>query len=388
MSDQEAINLIFVAGLSTAAAVTSMSGRGVGMDVVKTNIEQIGGKISVESQTGVGTTLKMRIPLTLAIMTALVVTNGDECYAIPQANVLELVRLGGEDVRHRIEMIGDAAVYRLRGELLPLVWMEAELTPGRRTGSASRSAERGIANIVVLQANHLKFGLVVDEVNDTQEIVVKPLGRQVRGISIFAGATITGNGRVVLILDVPGLAVQANVLSGVRDTSSAHSDAPLEAALEQKEALLLVAGPNGARMAVPLQQITRLAEFSCASLESIGNREVVQYFGEILPLADLTGRHLEAGKRDRSLSASNAGRLQALVYSQNGRQVGVVVEQILDTIEESLVNLRPATRPGVTGSLVLDGRVTEILDLDTICAGLMATPVVTVPQRVLVEVAA
>jgi two-component system chemotaxis sensor kinase CheA len=192
----------------------------------------------------------------------------------------------------------------------------------------------------------------------------------------------------VLILDVPALAVQANVLSGVRETSSAHSDAPLEAAPEQKEALLLVTGPNGARMAIPLLQITRLAEFSSASLESVGNREVVQYFGEILPLTDLAGCHLESGKRNRSLSAPSAERLQALVYSRNGRHVGVVVEQILDTIEESLVNLRPATRPGVTGSLVVDGRVTEILDLDTIFAGLTATPVVTAPQHVLVEVAA
>ena len=378
MTEHEVINLIFVPGLSTAATVTSMSGRGVGMDVVKTNIEQIGGKVSIQTEAGVGTTVTMRIPLTLAIMTALVVTSGPDCYAIPQANVLELVRLAGKDVRSKIEMMGDAAVFRLRGALLPLVWMEAELRPGRRTRPVERSIDRGVANIVVLQANHLKFGLVVDEVNNTQEIVVKPLGRQVRGISIFAGATIVGNGSVVLILDVPGLAAQAHVLSQVRDGSAGHADAPLAATPEPKEALLLVTGPNGARMAVPLRQITRLAEFPRASLESVGHRDVVQYLGEILPLADLAGRHLDSGARYGLHGATSPGppappeRFQVLVHSKDGRRVGVVVDQILDTIEASLAELRPATRPGVWGSLVIDGRVTEILDLDAICAGLDA----------------
>lgn len=392
MSDQEAMNLIFVPGLSTAAKVTSMSGRGVGMDVVKTNIEQIGGKISIQSQAGVGTTLKMRIPLTLAIMTALVVTSGRDCYAIPQVNVLELVRVDGRSA-DKIEMICDAAVYRLRGELLPLVWMETELTPDRRARRVERPFKGGIArdaasdaiNIVVLQADHIKFGLVVDDVNDTQEIVVKPLDRQVRGIPIFAGATIMGNGRVVLILDVPALAVRASVLSEVRDGTAVDSAVPLEGAAEQEESLLLVSGPDGQRMAIPLLQITRLEEFPGSSVESVGNRDVVQYFGDVLPLADIGGRFLDSCKR--SARTATADRLQALVYSRRGVQVGVVVDEILDTIEASLVDLRPATRPGVTGSLIIAGRVTEILDLDAICAGLTAAPVpsrAVAPQRALV----
>ncbi len=381
MSDQEAMNLIFLPGLSTAAKITSMSGRGVGMDVVRTNIEQIGGKVSIHSQAGAGTTVKMRIPLTLAIMTALVVTSGNECYAIPQVNVLELVHLDGEDASSRIEMMCDAAVYRLRGELLPLVWMETELALDRRTRPFERLAEGATANIVVLQADSLKFGLVVDEVNDTQEIVVKPLGRHVRAIPIFAGATVMGNGRVVLILDVPGLAVQAGVLSETRERRSVGSDALPEETRASVDALLLVTGPDAARMAIPLSQITRLEEFSRSAVERVGGRDVVQYFGDILPLADLDGLMLESHTLNPSAPTAGHETIQALVYAKHGRQVGVVVDHILDTIEASLVDLRPATRRGVAGSFVIDGHVTEVLDLDTLCAGLMAAKA---PERALV----
>src|SRR6185436_5797211 len=266
---------------------------------------------------GAGTTLTMRIPLTLAIMRALVVTSGLESYAIPQANVLELVRLEGEAVRAKVEMIGDAAVYRLRGKLLPLIWMQAELPPERRSSWSGRPNAAPLANIVILQANQLTFGLVVDEVNDTQEIVVKPLGRQVRGISIFAGATLIGNGRVVLILDVPGLAVRANVEAAAGDVRASEADAPLEPALEQRESLLLVAGPDGTRMAVPLLQITRLEEFSSSSLEALGDRDVVQYLGDVLPLADMSGRWLDPARRRASVRAAVPAGLQALVYSHN-----------------------------------------------------------------------
>ena len=383
MSEQDAMNLIFLPGLSTAARITSMSGRGVGMDVVRTNIEQIGGKVSIHSRAGAGTTVKMRIPLTLAIMTALIVTSGNECYAIPQVNVLELVRLEAEDAPTGIEMMCDTAVYRLRGELLPLVWMETELASDRVPRPAGRPGE-GAANIVVLQADCLKFGLVVDEVNDTQEIVVKPLGRHVRAISIFAGATVMGNGKVVLILDVPGLAVQAGVLSETRERRAVGSDAPPDDVPASLDALLLVTGPHAARMAIPLSQITRLAEFSRSAVDQVGGRDVVQYFGDILPLADLGGL-LEARTPDRALPVAGNDTIQALVYANHGRQIGVVVDHILDTIEASLVDLHPATRRGVAGSVVIDGHVTEVLDLDALCAGPMAACVL---ERALVEAGA
>jgi two-component system, chemotaxis family, sensor kinase CheA len=379
MSEPEAMNLVFLAGLSTAEKVTSMSGRGVGMDVVKTNIEQIGGKVSIQSQAGVGTTLRMRIPLTLAIMTALVVTSGDECYAIPQVNVLELVHVEAKDARAKIEMMCDAAVYRLRGELLPLVWLDGQFTSGGSDTSRARLAGRltdcEAVNIVVLQADDLKFGLIVDDVSDTQEIVVKPLGRHVRGIPIFAGATIMGNGRVALILDVPGLAVRSSVLSEAREKSAVRSDVSHEADPEPTQALLLFSGPDDTRMAIPLSRITRLEEFSRASVERVGDRDVVQYFGDILSLTDIATLMPGGRARNRASLTTASESFQVLVYSKDGRQLGVVVDRILDTVEERLVNLRPTTRQGVTGSVVINGRVTEILDLDILCADVVAAPV-------------
>jgi two-component system chemotaxis sensor kinase CheA len=360
MSDQEVIHLIFLPGFSTAATVTAMSGRGVGMDVVKTNIEQIGGKVSVHSEAGVGTTLRMRIPLTLAIMTALVVASGSDHYAIPQANVLELVRLEADEAGGEIEMIGNAPVYRLRGELLPLASLNAELTPARRSSSVPARGEAPI--IVVLQADDRKFGLVVDAAIDTQEIVVKPLGKLVRAIPIFAGATIMGNGRVVLILDVPSVAMRAQVLSA-RNRSSGVAAAAVEAEAAPKQSLLLFAGPGGARMAVPLSQITRLEEFPRASVERLGGRDVVQYFGNVLPLEGVAGL-LPGGIGVWGALETNAETLQTLVLNRNGRQVGVVVDRILDTVEDTLEHLRPAMRAGTAGSLVIGGLVTEVLSLD------------------------
>ena len=361
MNDEDAIRLIFLPGFSTAAAVTSMSGRGVGMDVVKTNIEQIGGKVSIHSEAGVGTTLRMRIPLTLAIMTALLVRSGADYYAIPQANLLELVRLDVDDTGGRVEMIGDAAVHRLRGQLLPLVWLDTELAPDRQSTNLPRQSTA--PTIVVLQADDRRFGLVVDSVVDTQEIVVKPLGRHVRAIPIFAGATITGNGRVVLILDIPGVAMRAHVLS-VRDRSAETTAPAAEEAPVRKESLLLFTGPDAARMAIPLSQIIRLEEFPRASLERLGDRDVVQYFGDILPLVDIAS--LLAGASDRCALSADAEILRTLVVSRSGRQMGVVVERLLDTVEETFEDPGSAARDGMARSRVIDGLVTEVLDLNAL----------------------
>jgi two-component system, chemotaxis family, sensor kinase CheA len=195
MSDRELVNLVFLPGFSTADRVTQFSGRGVGMDVVRTNIEKIGGTVDVDSRPGRGTTVRMKIPLTLAIIPALTVTTGGDRYAIPQVSLLELVRLEGEQVRKGIEWAHGVPVYRLRGNLLPLVYLAREL----RVESAG-SGEA--VHIVVLQADDRQFGLVVDGIHDTEEIVVKPLQKQLKGVAAFSGATIMGDGRVALILDV------------------------------------------------------------------------------------------------------------------------------------------------------------------------------------------
>ncbi|MGA2694105.1 MAG: chemotaxis protein CheA, partial [Opitutaceae bacterium] len=219
LSEREAANLVFLPGLSTAEKVTNVSGRGVGMDVVKTNIERIGGTVDLQSTPGKGTSVKIKIPLTLAIVPALMVTSAGERYAIPQVSLLELVGLDGEQARKGVEMIHGVPVYRLRGRLLPLVYLKQVLKTGPPESAVADDAptlpEGGFerVNIVVLQADGRKFGLVVDEISDTEEIVVKPLGRHLKQISVYAGATIMGDGKVALIMDVLGLAQSSSIVA-------------------------------------------------------------------------------------------------------------------------------------------------------------------------------
>ncbi|HEV3059370.1 MAG TPA: chemotaxis protein CheA [Vicinamibacterales bacterium] len=372
ISEQDTLDLIFLPGLSTAREVTSMSGRGVGMDVVKTNIEQIGGKVSVHSQLGTGTTIKIRIPLTLAIMPVLQVTARGDRYAIPQASVLELVRLEGAGIPKAVQQMGEAAVYRLRGSLIPLISLDGELWPAGRRARLNPAA-MPVANIVVLQAEDRTFGLLVDDINDTQEIVVKPLGAHLRSISLFAGATIMGDGRVALILDVPGLALHSHVVSELRGTGVATDEpAPLDTT-EETESLLMLVGDDDARMAVPLSDVMRLEAFDRASLESVGGETVVQYFGDILRLVAI-GDLLPERRRQRrqpSSAVETSPAVQTVIYEKGGHRVGLIVNGILDAIELPR-HLRPATRFGVRASMVIGGRVTEILDLNTICAPLVA----------------
>jgi two-component system chemotaxis sensor kinase CheA len=369
MSERELINLIFLPGFSTADKVTHFSGRGVGMDVVRTNIEKIGGSVDVESRLGRGTTVKMKIPLTLAIIPALTVAGGGERYCIPQVNLLELVRLDGEQAQRGIERIHGAPVYRLRGNLLPLVYLDQQL----QTESARPA--NGEINIVVLQADDRQFGLVVDAIHDTEEIVVKPLQKQIKGISAFAGATIMGDGRVALILDVVGLAQRAHVVSETRVRAMAEktTSAGDESAVN-RQALLLFATTDGGRMAIPLALVARLEEFPRSALERVGNRAVVQYRGEILPLLDVSrelrrmtrGNRTKPGANGRAKSdrAHTSDTTQVVVYAGDGARVGLVVGSILDIVEEEITARSRANRPGVLHTAVVQGRVTEFLDVD------------------------
>ena len=278
MSEKELHGLIFMPGFSTAKTVTNVSGRGVGMDVVKTNIEKIGGSVDLDSTAGKGSTVRIKIPLTLAIIPALIITCSNERFAVPQVSLLELVRLEGENARKSIEMISGAPVYRLRGKLLPLVYLHDELKL-----PSTRNPESDPLNIVVLQADSQQFGLVVDQINDSEEIVVKPLGRQLKTISQFAGATIMGDGRVALILDVMGVAQGANVISKLKDQVLLDR-ARAEAIEELKTESLLVFRVRDGRMAMRLSQVARLEEFEAHRVESVGDREVVQYRDDILNL--------------------------------------------------------------------------------------------------------
>ena len=500
LTDRELLNLLFLPGFSTAEKVTNVSGRGVGMDVVKTNIEKIGGTVDIQNRFGHGTTVKIKIPLTLAIIPALVVTSGGDRYAIPQVSLLELVRLEGEQARKGIEMIHGAPVHRLRGNLLPLVnlnhelrveesgngsgqhapagspavveagsdaqaldfasarskhqlwktrlrdfldgkstltineasshkdcalgkWLYSsglqqfgklpemqqletlhqqfhgvvrEVISSKTSGDAAGAgrdlerveslsaqivsllsalerqiAEHNVVNIVVLQADDHHFGLVVDDINDTEEIVVKPLGKQLKGIPTFAGATIMGDGQVALILDVLGLAQQANVVSEVRDSRNVgDKNAQTESRHDDEESLLLLRGPDDGRLAMPLSLVARLEEFAPTAIEKAGGRHVVQYRGQILPLIHLSSALTERRQETRNSGPSEPGaedeKIRVVVYTDQGRSVGLVVDRILDIAREAVKIQRNSGRHGTLGTMVVQGRVTELLDLKSI----------------------
>jgi len=355
LGPHDTIELIFQPGFSTADQVTNLSGRGVGMDVVRTNVGKIGGSVEVATQAGAGTTYTLKIPLTLAIIPALLVISNGERYAIPQINLVELVRAKPE----QIEAVHGAPVYRLRGQLLPLVFLTKEL--GGEIVSAPSN------QIVVLQANDRRFGLIVDATADAAEIVVKPLDAYLKGIDLFAGATILGDGRVGLILDVIGLARRARVLSAAEERELQPEAVHQLDERRQQVALLVFADHEGGRMAIPLELVTRLEEFPRPELESSGPLPVVQYGEEILHLVDVSRLMLERRHASRVDGLGSSGdALPVLVYEHEGRRVGVVVGQIVDVIHHDLVDLQPGSRPGVAGTIVLEGRVTEVLDLPQI----------------------
>ena len=352
MGEREISRLIFQPGFSTAEKVTNVSGRGVGMDVVKTNVEMIGGTVDISSRRGHGSTIKIKIPLTLAIIPALIVTSGTERFAIPQVSLLELVRLEGEQARRGLERLHGTTVYRLRGNLLPLVFLDKTL----ELHGTPTDDDDDVVNIVVLQADDRQFGLVVGGITDTEEIVVKPLGKELKGINVFAGATIMGDGKVALILDVLGIAQRSNVVTPGRERAMSENESATTPEDDNKEALLLFRAGPSARMAIPLSMVARLEEISATAVEHSGGREVVQYRGEILPLIHLG---------DRSARADDAP-LQVIVYSEGSKSVGFVVDQILDVVEETITVRHPHARDGLIGAAVVQGKVTDLLDVHAV----------------------
>lgn len=368
MSQHEIFNLIFLPGFSTAEKVTNVSGRGVGMDVVRTNVERIGGTVDVQSTRGQGTTVRVRIPLTLAIIPALVVTCGGDRYAIPQLSLLELVRLEADKVAKGIELVHGAPVYRLRGRLLPLVYLERELQVA--TGQTSAGTSDGAVNIVVLQAGDRQFGLVVDQINDSEEIVVKPLRKQLKTVKTFAGSSIMGDGKVALILDVLGLAQRASVITENHERSLGERAAETASAVSEKQAFLLFSGLGDSRMAIPLNALARLEEIPAEQVEMTGRQWVTQYRGQILPLIRLSVVMEERRARLKSLQATppsrDSGPLQVLVLNHEGRSFGLVVEKILDIVEDRAEVRMAATRAFVLYSVVIGERVTELLDIPAI----------------------
>jgi two-component system chemotaxis sensor kinase CheA len=369
MSEGEILNLIFLPGFSTAEKVTNLSGRGVGMDVVKTNIDRVNGTVDLQSYLGKGTTIRIKIPLTLAIVRAVIVQSNGKRFAIPQVNIQELVRLDADRVRTEIESVHGVPVYRMRGRLLPLVYLNEELKLAK--GAGSQAAQDQATNIVVLQANDHPFGLVVNEINDSEEIVVKPLSKQLRALKIFAGATIMGDGKVALILDVVGLAQNANIFSEARDQALAEKTAEVLAGEGQnqseKQTFLLFAGPDDSRMAMPLSTVARLEEFPARDIEKSGGEWVIQYRGKILPLIRLDVVLEERRERVRHARKNiQPDPLQVLVCHDEGRNIGIVVDRILDIVEDRAEVKSPATREGILYAVVINDRVTELIDIPAI----------------------
>ena len=375
MGDKEALNLIFQAGFSTAQQVTNISGRGVGMDVVRTNIEKLGGVVDISSKLGEGTTMRIKIPLTLAIIPALTVICEGDRYAIPQINLMELVMLEGEQVRSGIEKVHGVPVYRLRGNLLPLLYLSQELW----NIEPSEDAEAiNHLNIVVLKAGDLQFGLIVDEVNDTQEIVVKPLSKQLKGISSLAGATIMGDGRVAMILDIFGLAHHAELASEAASQDDEH-----EVEVDDKSgkvALVLMRNPDGGRMAVPLSEVTRLEEIQKSSIEKVGSDQVVRYREQIMPLINLYTTLPERRSPERlaadseSYEAESSSVIQVVVCTKDNKATGLVVDQIIDVADEVIEISGESSRQGVSATAVIQDRVTEFLDIDEVICMSKAKP--------------
>ncbi|MGB7257326.1 MAG: chemotaxis protein CheW [Pseudolabrys sp.] len=346
LSEAQIQKFIFVPGFSTAATITSVSGRGVGMDVVRNNIDQIGGTVDVKSVAGVGLSFTIKIPLTLAIVAALIVDAGGDRFAIPQLSVVELVRARSNS-EHRIERIKDTTVLRLRDKLLPLI----RLTKLLGFENAKKETDDGF--IVVIQVGTQHFGLVVDGVFHTEEIVVKPMSNKLRHIAVFSGNTILGDGSVIMIIDPNGVAREIG--STVSSQMAAESEAEVrrESTSEQTTSLLVFRAGSTQPKAVPLALITRLEEVDAKKIELSNGRHMVQYRDHLMPLVRMSD----------DVRVKGEGAQPLLVFSDGSRSMALVVDEIVDIIEERLDIQVASENPGVLGSAIIKGQATEIIDV-------------------------
>ncbi len=345
MSDQAIQQFIMRAGFSTATNVTSVSGRGVGMDVVKTNIEKIGGTIELKSLQGRGTTFIIKIPLTLAIVSALIVEAGGERFAVPQISVVELVRTG-RGSEYRVEDIHGTPVLRLRNRLLPLTSLRQQLRLGAEADVIDEDRF-----VIVTQVGNFSFGIIVDKVFDTEEIVVKPVSSLLRNITLFSGNTILGDGSVIMILDPNGIASDIGEIT-VADSTAAEIAAQAEEEADDRVPLLLFHAGDDTPMAVPLALVARLEEIDLDEVEISNGQLVVQYRGGLMPLLPL--------RADGEIART--GRQSAIVFADRDRSMGLLVDEIVDIVEDRLSIELTTERPGMLGSAIIDGDATDIVD--------------------------
>jgi len=350
LGERELLQLIFLPGLSTATAVTNVSGRGVGMDVVRTNVEKIGGKVEIDSRAGKGTTLRLRIPLTLAIIPALIVRSMKQSFALPQGALLELVHVPPEQAAATIEWMEGAPLYRLRGKLLPLVFLDRLLMPG---GEHKFATERDNF-IAVLDADGRRFGLVVDGLADPEEIVVKPLSAVLKDIGLFSGATVLGNADLALILDPGAIAMKAGVtMSGEEEAARAAEEEEDGEAAKRLEYLLVEAA--GRQAAVPLADVLRIEQLPVSRIEYMGRRPVLNFEGQLLPVED-SGGVLAAAE------GNPEAQIIVVVCREGNRHVGIAVSHVLDVAAGGdLFEAGTSQRAG--GVTQLNNRVTGLVDL-------------------------
>ncbi len=351
MTDQQIHNFIFRAGFSTAAAVTSVSGRGVGMDVVRTNIERIGGTVELLSEEGKGTTFTIKIPLTLAIVSALIIECAGERFAVPQISVLELV-LAGKGSVHTIERIQGTPVLRLRNRLLPLVSLRTLLNIQEAEPSEEHELGEEETFVIVTQVGPSCFGIIVDKVFDTEEIVVKPVSPFLRTVSVFSGNTILGDGSVIMILDPNGIAGEVGEVAVNEQAEIGGAQQQISSDQNRETMLLFKAGDNVPK-AVPLALVARLEEIDCENVEYTNGKPLVQYRGRLMPLV---------GVSDDISFEGRTGRQPVLVFTDGDHSMGLVVDEIVDIIEDRLTIELGSEKPGIFGSAIISEHATDIID--------------------------
>ncbi|HEX4026199.1 MAG TPA: chemotaxis protein CheW [Rhizomicrobium sp.] len=344
MSEQQILQFIFRAGFSTAEKVTSVSGRGVGMDVVRTNIERIGGTIELSSVAGRGTTFLIKIPLTLAIVAALIVEASGQRFAIPQLNVVELVGVSDRSDA-RIETINTSPVLRLRDRLLPLVSLRGVLD--------MEACENRDRFVVVAQVGAQTFGIIVDRVFDTEEIVVKPVAPILRGTRFYVGNTILGDGSVIMILDPNGLSSAAGQIEAADAATGQGKAGAADAQAGDLTSFLLFRTGSGELKAIPLELVSRIESLDAASIENVGGRHVVQYRQHLVPLVPFGDAH----------QWKESGKQETLVFSDNGRSMGLVVDEVVDIVRDRMAIELSSARPGLLGSAIIAGKAVDVVDV-------------------------
>jgi two-component system chemotaxis sensor kinase CheA len=401
MNEKEKLRLVCAPGLSLADHVTDISGRGVGMDIVKTNIEKLGGYVDLDSTPGIGTTIRIRLALTLAIIPSLIVTTAKERFAIPQVNVRELVCLKPEDVTWRIENVGEAPVLRLRERLLPLVRLAdilgcerkflhpatGEILPERRTNIADRrqNKEIEISNnrrfnpfgrrhrrqgdiyVAVLRLGESLFGLIVDGLGDIEEIVVRPLSSHIKNCQCFSGATIMGDGRVAMILDVAGIAefakLRFSAIKAEEQRRQNEEERQRKTALNNRWSVIVFNNAREEFFALPLGSVSRLEKIEHSIIEQLGNWEFITYRGKGLPLL-----RLEKLLPVRPLPEDTKEMYVIIPKSSNGSAVGIIASNIMDAVESDAPSQKAShTHRGFLGSAIVEGRLTMFLDVNELC---------------------